>query len=95
MKRVVIAVSVVVLGIIFLFVGTSTAIGAKGGSKGADLGLDFLLHGNGYPSGPHFNLNVHGKGETFTCETVEEGIRSSSQSTANQHWNSSATRNRP
>lgn len=34
MKRVVIAVSVVVLGIIFLFVGRSTAVGAKGGGQG-------------------------------------------------------------
>jgi hypothetical protein len=23
--------------------------------------------GNGYPSGPHFNLNIHGKGDTFQC----------------------------
>lgn len=23
--------------------------------------------GNGYPSGPHFNLNIHGKNDSFTC----------------------------
>jgi hypothetical protein len=23
--------------------------------------------GNGYPSGPHFNLNIHGKNDNFTC----------------------------
>jgi hypothetical protein len=23
--------------------------------------------GNGYPSGPHFNLNIHGKNSNFTC----------------------------
>lgn len=28
---------------------------------------------NGYPSGPHFNLNVHGKKPDFTCPTSDPG----------------------
>ena len=31
---------------------------------------------NGFPSGAHFNLNVHGKKELFTCDPASEGGRS-------------------
>jgi hypothetical protein len=30
-------------------------------------GVDGPYIGNGYPSGPHFNLNIHGKNDNFTC----------------------------
>ena len=30
-------------------------------------GADGPYIGNGFPSGPHFNLNIHGKNEKFTC----------------------------
>lgn len=28
---------------------------------------------NGFPSGEHFNLNIHGKGDTFTCDNEPGG----------------------
>lgn len=35
---------------------------------------DVIENSNGYPSGPHFNLNVHGKDpSTFLCEEVLPG----------------------
>lgn len=27
--------------------------------------------GNGYPSGPHYNMHFHGKGDTFTCPEAQ------------------------
>ncbi len=30
-------------------------------------GADGPYIGNGFPSGPHFNLNIHGKADNFTC----------------------------
>ncbi len=34
---------------------------------------DGMLVGNGYPSGLHFNLNIHGKNESFECTTISGG----------------------
>ena len=34
-------------------------------------GEDGPYLGNGFPSGPHFNLNIHGKNENFTCPDAE------------------------
>ena len=39
----------------------------------AEKRLDVMAMSNGYPSGAHFNLNIHGKGDTYTCETTEDG----------------------
>lgn len=34
--------------------------------------LDVIALSNGYPSGPHYNLNIHGKTD-YTCDTTLEG----------------------
>jgi hypothetical protein len=34
-------------------------------------GEDGPYLGNGFPSGPHFNLNIHGKNDNFTCPDAE------------------------
>jgi hypothetical protein len=34
-------------------------------------GEDGPYIGNGFPSGPHFNLNIHGKNENFTCPAAK------------------------
>jgi hypothetical protein len=34
---------------------------------GKPTGNDGNFIGNGYPSGPHFNLNIHGKNDSFQC----------------------------
>jgi hypothetical protein len=36
-------------------------------SAGKPVDDDGNFIGNGYPSGPHYNMHFHGKGETFTC----------------------------
>jgi hypothetical protein len=54
------AVSVLSTSILCALVGVSAHAG-----KPTDGDGNFV--GNGYPSGPHFNLNIHGKGETFQC----------------------------
>ena len=54
------AVRVLSTSILCALVGVSAHAG-----KPTDGDGNFV--GNGYPSGPHYNLNIHGKGETFEC----------------------------
>jgi len=65
MKRfLVIALSVAL--IVALVINVIPAMAAK--RKTDDTGM---LVGNGYPSGPHFNLNIHGKNESFYCNPAD------------------------
>jgi hypothetical protein len=57
------------LVIVMLAVSVSTAM-AKG--KPADV----ITLSNGFPSGMHFNLNIHGKQAGFDCTTVTSGGKS-------------------
>lgn len=34
---------------------------------------DFTMWSNGFPSGEHFNLNIHGKKDTFVCNSTPGG----------------------
>lgn len=38
------------------------------------------LLGNGFPSGPHFNLNIHGKKDNFTCPAAKYEVTNSGTS---------------
>jgi hypothetical protein len=38
--------------------------------------LDVIQLSNGYPSGEHFNLNIHGKNTEYTCDSTGSGGRS-------------------
>ena len=61
MKRTVISVAALIL-----VMGVSTAMAAKP--------LDVIPLSNGFPSGPHFNLNIHGKDcETYACDPTAGG----------------------
>jgi hypothetical protein len=53
-----------VLFTVVLIFSISTVMAAKP--------LDVIQISNGYPSGPHFNLNIHGKVD-FACESTEGG----------------------
>lgn len=58
--------------------------------------LDIMVMSNGYPSGAHYNLNIHGKdAETYTCETTADGnsvfISEYGTSTIEYVWNRKAT----
>jgi hypothetical protein len=45
-----------------------------GGSALAGKRLDVMVMSNGYPSGPHYNLNIHGKDTTtFSCDITNPG----------------------
>jgi len=45
-----------------------------GGSALAGKRLDVMVMSNGYPSGPHYNLNIHGKDTaTFSCNLSNAG----------------------
>jgi hypothetical protein len=58
-----------------LLMGISTTIEAKPPDKGKP--PDVIQRSNGYPSGPHDNLNAHGKDPlTFSCEEVLPGGKS-------------------
>ena len=48
-----------------LAISASVALAAKPVEK--------IEWSNGFPSGPHFNLNIHGKADGFTCDTEPGG----------------------
>jgi hypothetical protein len=64
MKRILITL-VSLLAVVSLVIGASAATAAKPQNSGS--GKDVIALSNGFPSGPHFNLNIHGKDPlTFT-----------------------------
>ena len=64
MKRLVlIAISLVIIAA--LVAGVSTALAAKP--------QNVIARSNGFPSGEHFNLNIHGKADTFVCDPTPGG----------------------
>jgi hypothetical protein len=63
-RRIVIAI--LALTLIAALVGGTAVMAAKPQQSGS--GADVIADSNGFPSGPHFNLNIHGKDPaTFTC----------------------------
>jgi hypothetical protein len=63
MKRLIRLSSPILLAMLFL-----------GGSALAGKRLDVMVMSNGYPSGPHYNLNIHGKDTaTFSCDITDAG----------------------
>jgi hypothetical protein len=63
MKRLIKLSSPILIAMLFL-----------GGSALAGKRLDVMVMSNGYPSGPHYNLNIHGKDtETFSCDITDPG----------------------
>jgi hypothetical protein len=65
MKRIVIVV-VSVLMVTALVFGASIAMAAKPQKSGS--GKDVIALSNGFPSGPHETLNIHGKKADYQCE---------------------------
>jgi len=71
MKRRIVLV-VTALTIVALLVGVSAVMAAKPQNSGS--GKDVIALSNGFPSGQHFNLNIHGKDpETFICDATPGG----------------------
>jgi hypothetical protein len=64
MKKSILIVGTVVT-LIALLVGTSVVMAAKPQKNGA--GKDVITLSNGFPSGAHYNLNIHGKSESYVC----------------------------
>jgi len=62
MKRIMI-VAVSVMVVVALVFGASIAMAAKPDGKNET--KDVIAMSNGFPSGPHFNLNIHGKKANF------------------------------
>ena len=57
-----------------IILGTLLVILSIAGSAMAGKRLDVMVMSNGYPSGPHYNLNIHGKDiGTFSCGSTEGG----------------------
>ncbi len=72
MKRIMIgAVSVMV--VVALVFGASMAMAAKPQNAGKDGTMDVIEKSNGFPSGPHFNLNIHGKKDSFVGDPTSVG----------------------
>ncbi len=70
MKRIaIVAVSVLVVATLVL--GTSIALAAKPSGSGET--KDVIELSNGFPSGPHFNLNIHGKKADFVGDPTAVG----------------------
>ena len=71
MKRRIVLV-VTALTLVALLVGATAVMAAKPQNSGS--GKDVIALSNGFPSGQHFNLNIHGKDpETFACNTTPGG----------------------
>ncbi len=63
---------VTALAVAALLVGATAVMAAKPQESGS--GKDVIALSNGFPSGPHFNLNIHGKDpETFVCDPTPGG----------------------
>lgn len=71
MKRRIMLVATALTLVAFL-VGATAVMAAKPQESGS--GRDVIALSNGFPSGQHFNLNIHGKDpETFVCNTTPGG----------------------
>jgi hypothetical protein len=70
MKRITIFV-VSVLVVATLVLGASTVIAAKPSHAGE--GNQLIPRPNGFPAGPHYNLNIHGKKVGFACNDTPGG----------------------
>ena len=72
MKRIAIRTALVlVAAIMVLVLGLSTVMAAKPQSSGS--GKDVIAMSNGFPSGVHFNLNIHGKKASFVGDSTPGG----------------------
>ncbi len=72
MKRIMI-VAVSVLVVMALVFGASAVMAAKPQNAGKDGIMDVIEKSNGFPSGPHFNLNIHGKKDSFVGDLESTG----------------------
>ena len=63
-----VAAVMITLGLFLIGQGT-TAFAAKPSGPNNDV----IERSNGYPSGPHFNLNVHGKKADYNCDPSPGG----------------------
>ena len=71
MKRMAIrVVPILVVVMLVVALGISTAMAAK---PDASTGNDVIARSNGFPSGAHFNLNIHGKQAGFICDPTPGG----------------------
>lgn len=78
---------------IFGFIGFVTML-YLGSSVDAEKRLDVMMISNGYPSGPHHNLNMHGVKDEYNCNPTEGGnsifIREYGTSLVEFVWNRKA-----
>jgi hypothetical protein len=65
MKR--IAIVLLSVAVLVTMVGGSTTVMAKGKPQ------DVIERSNGFPSGMHFNLNIHGKKADYNCDSTAGG----------------------
>jgi len=78
MKRIAILLITVAMVVALVF-GVSTAMAAKGGqgngggTKSDNANDLIVLNNNGFPSGLHWNLNIHGKKDGFNCDSMTAG----------------------
>ena len=70
MKRRIVLV-VTALSLVALLVGASVAMAAKPPHAGE--GNQLIPRPNGFPAGPHYNLNIHGKKVGFACNDTPGG----------------------
>lgn len=61
------------VALLLLATAVSTVVLVSNGTASAAKPQEVVEWSNGFPSGPHFNMNIHGKGETFTCDSEPGG----------------------
>jgi hypothetical protein len=52
---------------------TATVTVMMAGNGLAGKPIDVVMWSNGFPSGPHFNLNIHGKMDNYNCDSTAGG----------------------
>ncbi len=70
MKRILLT-TVSLVAVVSLVLGASVVMAAKPQSSGS--GKDVIALSNGFPSGAHFNLNIHGKKASFVGDSTPGG----------------------
>ncbi len=61
------------IGLLLVATALSTAAVVSNGTASAAKPQEVVEWSNGFPSGPHFNLNIHGKKDGYICDSSEPG----------------------
>lgn len=62
-----------IMAVLLVAAVASTLVVASSGTASAAKPQQVVEWSNGFPSGPHYNMNIHGKQDGFNCDTEPGG----------------------